>query len=149
MGTNKAILLWVIALVVIIGGLLLYPRLISRNSAGGSVPCLISGIPLVQHIHPTLAIYVDGVQETIPHDIGLSGLCERAIHTHDTNGVIHVEAQDSRNYMLGDFFSVWEKPFERPGYSLAMTIQGVSSTEAANLILQDGQMIVIRYQKSP
>src|SRR3989344_3251825 len=54
------------------------------------------------HSHPTLAIYVKGVQQEIPANIGVgsqyegqptydSGMRMRAIHTHDDMPIVHLE----------------------------------------------------------
>jgi hypothetical protein len=122
------------------------PRMLKDKTAT-SVPCLAPNIPLTQHIHATLNITVDGAAEPIPANIGLAS-CERALHTHDETGPLHVEAQDTRAYTLGDFFSVWNKGIERAGYEVGMTVNGQPSAEMGNLVLQDGQTITLTYAKN-
>lgn len=61
------------------------------------------------HIHAMLHIYVNGILAPLPADIGLDpakGL-ESSMHTHDSTGVIHMEAPHPYRYTLGDFFAVW------------------------------------------
>ncbi len=139
-----------IVITVVLVGLFLYPRLtapkVNGNSGGYGAPCLVSNLPLLQHIHPELTIEVDGKEEVIPQNIGL-GACERALHTHDEVGIIHTEAQDKREYRLGDFFAVWNKPIERDGYALEITADGVAIQDPANLFFKDGQKIVMKYAK--
>lgn len=61
------------------------------------------------HIHAMLHIYVDGLLQPLPADIGLDSAkgIESSMHTHDSTGVIHMEAPRPHNYTLGDFFAVW------------------------------------------
>lgn len=143
--------IWIVGIVVVLGGLFAYPRLNGERDGSGigsGVPCLVPNVPLVQHIHPVLAITVDGAREEISAGIGLAG-CERAIHTHNedaSRGVIHVESQDRRNYALGDFFAVWGKPIVREGYMLTATADGEAVENPETLPLKDGQDIQLEYR---
>jgi hypothetical protein len=61
------------------------------------------------HIHALLHVYVNGKPVTVPANIGLyrtKGIVS-PIHTHDTSGVIHMEASRPYPFTLGDFFVVW------------------------------------------
>jgi hypothetical protein len=64
---------------------------------------------LVLHFHVHLDIYVNGKHITVPRwvgiNVGAGYLTE--LHTHDTRGVIHVEAQKARTFTLGQFFAEW------------------------------------------
>ncbi len=153
---NKAFL-WILTGIVVIGGLFVLPRILKKNDVNGAVPCLVPNVLLVQHIHPKLKIEVDGINENIPNEIGLSDICEKAIHTHEEgDGTIHVEAQDNRQYTLGDFFSVWGRSIERDGYVLFLTIDGHPFLDAiindqpqpikTFIILKDGQQIIMSYK---
>ena len=65
------------------------------------------------HWHPTLAITINGQQQTIPANLGLVGV-EQPIHTHDSTGVLHYENNNPtlETMRLGYFFEkVWRKPF--------------------------------------
>lgn len=143
---NTAI--WVIAAVV--AGLVVI-LLFSGGKRGGltssTVPCLVEGLPLAQHIHPKLRIIIEGIEQVIPTNIGIN-VCEHAVHTHDTTGEIHVEAQDSRAYTLGDFFDVWGEPIAKDGYTLEMTVDGAVSQELGALKLKDEQEIVVTYKRA-
>lgn len=132
-------------LAVILGVLFYLPR-IGKKSTATDVLCLVPNVPLVQHVHPVLKIETDGNEEAISGDIGL-GVCERAIHTHDTSGIIHVEAQDRRQHTLNDFFSVWGRSIERKGYTVTITVDGAPSTNGGVFVLRDGQKIIISYVK--
>jgi hypothetical protein len=61
------------------------------------------------HIHAMLHIYVNGLLSPLPAEIGLDPAkgIESSMHTHDSTGIIHMEAPHPFNYTLGDFFAVW------------------------------------------
>ena len=64
---------------------------------------------LVLHFHDHLDIFADGRHVTVPKWIGINvgaGYLTE-LHTHDTRGVIHVEAQKARSFTLGQFFAEW------------------------------------------
>lgn len=152
MKNNKMIYIYAVVGIIILAGLFAYPRFKKEGGGtsglGSDVPCLTPNASLVQHTHQQLSITVDGKNETVPADIGLTG-CHRAIHTHDDTGQIHVEAQDSRDYTLGDFFKVWDKIIEREGYDLEMTADNlpVSRELWESLVLKDKQEIILKYTK--
>lgn len=135
----------VIGIAAVLGILFYIPRM-GKKTIATDVPCLTPNMPLLQHIHPILKITVDDAEEIIPANIGL-GTCERAIHTHDGTGTLHVEAQDSRKYTLGDFFNVWGKTIKRPGYAVTMTVGAKPSDAFEGLILKDKQKITLSYIK--
>lgn len=151
MQKNKTII-WSAGVFILLAGLFLYPRIFGNGGAGNSssgVPCLVPNLPLVEHIHPQLTIIVDDKPEIIPAGIGMS-LCEKAIHTHDEDagrGIIHVEAQVKRDYVLADFYDVWGKPISREGYHLEITVDGEAVQNAENIILKDEQRIAMKYTK--
>jgi hypothetical protein len=108
------------------------------------------------HIHPRLQIIINGKNEIIPVNVGITADCMHLIHTHDASGEIHIESTEQRDFTLGDFFAVWGKPFSSAqildykagvNHEVLMTVDGKPSTEYENLILQDGQKIVIEYRK--
>lgn len=59
------------------------------------------------HVHAHLAVFVEGRQVAVPANIGLRPDCIAPLHTHEANGMIHVEGPAPRPYTLGDFFRVW------------------------------------------
>jgi hypothetical protein len=83
---------------------------------------------LVYHIHSHLQVYVDGRPRELPAAIGMIGpvaqqtpygpfygaqQCIYWLHTHATDGVIHVESPSVRVYTLGTFFDEWHQPLSR------------------------------------
>src|SRR4051794_21886736 len=81
---------------------------------------------LLFHIHAHLAIYVDGEPYEVPMGVGIGqpwdtapgsvgpfitgGSCSSWLHTHTTDGILHIEAPIPRTFTLGDFFAVWGQP---------------------------------------
>ncbi len=59
------------------------------------------------HIHSELQVFVEGTQEPVPADIGLAPGVESPLHTHTTDGVIHIESETPNTFTLGEFFDVW------------------------------------------
>lgn len=64
------------------------------------------------HIHAELMIFVNGQQVTVPANIGIEQDCLYWLHTHDTSGIIHVEAPKKDTYTLGQFFEIWGEPLD-------------------------------------
>lgn len=107
------------------------------------------------HIHPHLSILVDGMEQVIPKGIGIaSPTCIRPLHTHETDGVIHVEFEYQRDFTLAEFFQVWNQPYgpdqvwtykKDATHDLTLTVDGQSQTDW-NFVLKDQQKIVINYR---
>ena len=114
------------------------------------------------HYHVTLRIVISGSQHTIPGDVGRppTSPCMRPLHTHLTDGVIHIESPVPHEFTLRDFFTVWAQPFSSsqilgysrsPGHPITMTVNGASSSEFENYVfphLENATLttIVITYQ---
>jgi hypothetical protein len=73
-----------------------------------NVPCGPSEV-LIRHEHAHLTILIRGQIKTVPAFIGITAGQICWLHTHDTSGIIHVEAGDSRTFTLSDFFAVWRQ----------------------------------------
>ncbi len=80
------------------------------------------------HVHPYLAIDIDGTNITIPAGVGIFSSGLEPIHTHDSSGLLHVELAQadarSHNYTLGDFFAIWNYTVRTIGASEAPTLNG-------------------------
>jgi hypothetical protein len=100
----------------------------SSTTPGGVVDG-ISCAPVEQlayHIHAHLQVYVDGQPRSLPGGIGLlapvvaqntpvgpfygATQCYYWLHTHTSDGIIHVESPTARIYTLGNFFDEWRQP---------------------------------------
>src|SRR5579875_1415391 len=68
------------------------------------------GMLATYHIHVHLAIYIKGNPVTIPQGIGIpsSGNCYYWLHTHTSDGIVHIEAPStSDNWLaLDDFIAI-------------------------------------------
>jgi len=65
------------------------------------------------HTHAMVSFYRDGIRLGIPADIGLKG-CTYEMHTHDaTTGVVHIETEVRKDFMLGQFFALWGQILSR------------------------------------
>ena len=112
---------------VIVGGVLLAGAavLILVTNLGGSTGSTVgqpvdgikceSNEQLAVHYHAHLSVLVDGSEAVLPAGIGIdqTDQCLYWLHTHQTDGVIHIEAprgSSTRKFTLGDFFDVWRKP---------------------------------------
>jgi len=80
---------------------------------------------VVYHIHAHLQVYVDGKPRALPAAIGMVGpvseqtpygpfygaeQCYYFLHTHASDGIIHIESPSVRIYTLGNFFDEWNQP---------------------------------------
>jgi hypothetical protein len=80
---------------------------------------------LAYHIHAHLSVFVNGASKAIPAGVGIpgsspqvtpqgpiaaGGQCIYWLHTHTSDGVIHIESPTQRIYTLGSFFDVWHQP---------------------------------------
>ena len=73
-----------------------------------NVPCGPSEV-LTRHEHAHLTILIRGQIKTVPAFVGITATQICWLHTHDTSGIIHIEAGDDRTFTLADFFAVWRQ----------------------------------------
>lgn len=67
------------------------------------------------HYHAHLDILNEGTPVNLPAGIGIRGKCLYWLHTHASDGIIHIEAPKSaatRTFTLGDFMKVWGQPLD-------------------------------------
>jgi hypothetical protein len=81
---------------------------------------------LVSHVHTHLTVFVNGKARVIPYGIGIpgaeavatphgafveTGSCFYWLHSHQEDGVVHVESPSSAlSFTLGQFFQIWGQP---------------------------------------
>jgi hypothetical protein len=70
------------------------------------------------HIHAHLSIYINGSAVQVPQGIGIApdGSCLYWLHTHNTDGIIHIESPTQKTYTLGNFLDEWHQQFRDLGY---------------------------------
>ena len=85
------------------------------------------------HHHVLLTIYIDGQQVSVPAGVGLAGsasspTCYYWLHTHDTSGIVHIEAPSGGDYTLKNFLDIWQN-FAGTSRSITYPPQLASSTD--------------------
>ena len=134
----------VTVLVVILLGVVGY-YLVTNGSRPNPLPC-VSGTGRAYHWHTQLTVASGGNPVTIPGDIGITFTCMEILHTHSADGVIHIEPdtpEQARVYSIGEFFSVWGKPFGSP---TRMTVNGTPMTTPSSTVgLYDRETIGLEY----
>src|SRR5439155_12838479 len=70
---------------------------------------------LAYHVHAHLSIYMNGQPVSLPAKIGIASdnSCIYWLHTHSTDGIVHIESPNTHTYSLGTFFSMWEDHFSQ------------------------------------
>jgi len=145
-------------LVIIVGGAVWmdgsqsrkYEAMTSREMAF----LCITHTNLALHIHPELTLLINGEKQAMPANIGITDTCMHTLHTHDDTGKIHIEGPIVREFVLGDFFAVWDMPFSKDQildhkadatHKITMTVNGEAVETFENTILRDHDEIVISY----
>ena len=118
-----------------------------------NVPCG-PGEVLTRHEHAHLTILIRGQIKTVPAFIGITATQICWLHTHDTSGIIHIEAGDARTLTLGDLFAVWRQPLSQTtidgdrvgnGESIQATVNQQPYTGAPEtIVLRDHEDIVLQ-----
>lgn len=70
------------------------------------------------HIHVHLTIWLNSSQVTVPAQTGIASdtSCFYWLHTHDTTGVVHIEAPAKASLNLQQFLDIWGQHFSTLGY---------------------------------
>ncbi len=91
----------------------------------------------VYHVHMHLAMYDAGKPVTLPAQVGFNynHSCLYWLHTHDTSGIIHLEAPRTMTPTLGNFFDVWGQP--------------LSKTQMASYSVKSGQTMKVYVDMKP
>jgi hypothetical protein len=106
------------------------------NTAGLEKRVAKLGLPdpsdTVFHIHAQLTVYVNGKKSPVPANIGVDSANEflASLHSHDTTGVVHMEAVRPYKFTLGQFFTVWGVAFSKT------QLGAYHANPAQNLVLQ-------------
>jgi hypothetical protein len=99
------------------------PALAAPNGAAvtghaiDGITCDASAPQLVIHVHAHLAIFVSNATRDVPKNIGIlasvnGSPCTYWLHSHDDDGIMHVESPVTRSFTLGDYFDVWGVPLD-------------------------------------
>lgn len=145
---------FVIAGAVFVLALFILPAfLLGKNSAPESKVLARTGL----HWHSQLEIYLQGQKVPIPANVGIYPTHEEPIHTHETDGTIHLEFTGlvtKNNLRLGRFFQIWGKTFNRtcllescstsPAGAVKMSVNGQPNLDYENYSMKDGDKIVLK-----
>ena len=131
-----------------------YDHLADRSEAMG----LPDPSDVVYHVHALLHVYVNGKPVTVPKDIGIdvSNQFLASLHTHDTSGIVHMEAVKPFPFTLGEFFNIWGVKFEdnqlgpyKPGNGnvLQTWVDGKQVSNPAEYKMKPHDVIIVGYGK--
>lgn len=108
------------------------------------------------HVHAVLRIYVEGQQVPIASQIGIdqeeSFLAP--LHTHDSSGIIHMEATEPYPFKLSQFFTVWGVKFTDSqlgaykaggGKELALYANGSKVANPVGYVMKPHDRLVLDY----
>jgi hypothetical protein len=110
------------------------------------------------HVHVMLRIYVEGKKIVVPEKIGIVTSEEylAPLHTHDTSGIVHIEAREPYPFKLGQFFSIWGVKFTNTqlggyvagnGNVLSVYVNGKLVPSPVEYVMNAHDLIVVGYGK--
>ena len=118
------------------------------------------------HIHQHLDVFVNGKRATVPALVGIYANGDSTqggffveLHTHNTSGIIHLEAPKKGVFTLGQFVGVWGVRLSKqciggycagPGKPLKFYVNGKRfAGDPNNVVLREHQEFAIVYGKPP
>src|SRR6266700_1041270 len=115
------------AVVLAVAGIVYLAITQSQTPANPAYPAIdsISCDQLEQsafHIHAHVSVYINGQSVSIPGNVGIAGdrsgpSCFYWLHTHSTDGVIHIEAPNGFSPTLKNFLDILVTNSPKLGYS--------------------------------
>ena len=117
------------------------------------IGCDLGGHDDAFHIHSLLVVEVDGQRYAPPANIGIGESCMSWVHTHETDGIIHVEAPANVSPTFGDFLDLWAETYPDDPL-LAEALAAIAAGEvtvndepyagdALDLVLEDRMRIIV------
>jgi hypothetical protein len=120
------------------------------------------GLPAVGaetfHLHASLRVYVDGKPVPVPQNIGIDSATQTiaSLHTHDAEGIVHMEADSEFDFTLGQFMAVWGVAFSKDRLGsltpkgdkqLQVYLNGKPVSDPVNVVMPEHGNLVIGYGK--
>jgi hypothetical protein len=115
-----------------------------------------------RHFHVHLDVFVNGAAVPVPAGLGISasGREMAELHTHDTSGVLHIEAPTTgKRYVLGQLFTEWNVRLDAAhlgglradkGHALTAYVNGRKQAgDPANIPLTPHREIALVYGNPP
>lgn len=112
------------------------------------------------HVHAVVHVYANGRQTPVASEIGVEsgirGQILEPLHTHDTTGLIHIEANEKYPFTLGQFFTIWGVKFTNSqlgsyvtgkGNVLAAYVNGKQISNPVGYVMNPHDKIVLGYGK--
>ncbi|HEX7275451.1 MAG TPA: hypothetical protein VF248_07555 [Nitrososphaeraceae archaeon] len=139
------------------------PELNAQEAADNKI-----GNKIIMHTHSSLNVTVNGNSILVPNGVGINstlwndrsldeygtaretsilGMVTPAmspLHTHDSDGIIHVESNEFKNFTLGDFLNIWGLPLE--GKKVSLVVGGNSTENYAPHILNDMERMFLKIE---
>lgn len=108
------------------------------------------------HVHALLHVYVNGQPVTVPANVGIdpSQGIESTMHTHDTTGIIHMEAAYQYPFKLTDFMAIWGVQFtatqlgayqSQGDSSVQLFVNGLKVDDMTSYSLKPHDSVVLAY----
>jgi len=128
---RRITIIGVVAAVVLVVGLIVTYVVYANNQNQTQTPQVVnpqyppvdniycqSNEQLAFHIHAHLTMYINGQAVPLPAQVGIAKdqSCLYWLHTHDTSGVIHLEAPVNQSFILGNFLNEWSTQFPTLNY---------------------------------
>jgi hypothetical protein len=151
----------VTAVFVLAAGVFVAFTVLSGSDGNGEALAVVSGVEcergerLDHHVHTHLTLIVEGEPVEVPGNIGVRPDCYFWLHTHSTDGLLHVEAPQPTDFTLGQFFDVWGQPLSATGmlgatpdgaHEVQATVNGESwNGDPADIPLNDRTTVVLEY----
>ena len=143
-----------IAALVVLGGMIwAYMYSSTEEKTSNNQVISRSGI----HWHSNLSINTKGETVPFPSNVGL-GAVHNPIHTHDSDGAIHMEFEGrvtEKDTELKKFFEVWGKDFSKDSLlgnvtgaegKVIMFVNGKENLEFENYYMKDGDKIELKFE---
>jgi hypothetical protein len=108
------------------------------------------------HVHAHVSIWINGQLSLIPQYVGIAPdvSCYYWLHTHFTDGIIHIEAPAKTTPTFGNFLDIWDSHFSSLGYPIQLAdpsnwkvwVDGKPYTgNFRNIALQAHELITLAY----
>ena len=129
------------------------------NSTVDTSIATIDGIPCetqeysTYHVHAHLDVFVNGQRLTVPAGVGIhDNQCLYWVHTHNTDGIMHIESPKERQFTLGEFVDIWKatSPSLPPNEDPIIFVNGTPvTTKLQDTPLDAHDEIVLAYGGAP
>jgi hypothetical protein len=114
----------IVAAAVLVVAALVYFAIVQAKSPANAAYPTIDGVSCDSgehsdfHIHAHVSIYIDGKPATVPAQIGIApdNSCLYWLHTHSSDGVIHIEAPNGFSITLKNLLDIWGDRFPQLSY---------------------------------